>query len=277
MAKAMIAAIETKEVSVVEAGAVRRRFAITKSEGQKMDPEILKAVLETEAKGEKEFVASLKSEGKSAEQVAASVAGMRFMLGYKDVIDGAQLAQVAKAVGITLPVEKAESAPKPIVANKALEAELVEVRKSNASLAEDLKLTTARLDAMSDAEEIREAVTKAEELFPKLGEPDKVGAFLKALKDVSPELRTQGEEILGAANERAVMKSDLFNEIGSQGGNPGDGSSENELERIAKEIRTKSLTAGVDMSEAEGWSKAMDLNPDLYTKSIQEKRFKGAH
>lgn len=96
----MLSGLTTAELTLTKRGANGRVFAVTKSGGFPMDPEVLQAILGTPAEGEDKFVETLKSQGVTDEEkINAAVANFRVQKGLKDLVPDEIMSSVAKAAG----------------------------------------------------------------------------------------------------------------------------------------------------------------------------------
>jgi hypothetical protein len=239
----MLSNLATNEVSLVRRGANRKVFAITKSQGGTMN---LKAILDTPAEGEEKLVETMKSAGADDKRVAASVAAYRLQKGLADVLKGEDVAAVAKAAGIELPVAKGggqdeepgtgtasedDKPGKPAGLKKAKKsageldlsgltaedrAQVEAVMKSQASLVEKTAQLEKLVQSISDERTTAAFVAKAEQFKHIPGSSQELGAVLKSAATVDPKL---GDALLGIFEKvnGLVAKSALLGSVGVGG------------------------------------------------------------
>jgi len=283
------------EVSLVDAGAnKKKRFPVFKQEEFSMD-EILKAVLETEIDEEGKLNDWFEKAKLSAEGQNAVKGALRLLSGYKDQIPGDVLSKLSELVGFPASEKKTKKSNEkedeiPISEKKKAECkpEEEEMRKVKKELSPELeeifKAQEIQLAAMKSAnEEITKAlkvekdkretaewIDKASrELshFPGKSAKD-LGVMLKALNDSSPERAQEQFALLKSASD-AMKTSSIFKEAGIGGAaDSQNGSAWEKIEKMASGLVEKSADKSFTVA------KAIDLviqrNPALYQEYLNE-------
>ena len=140
-----------------------------------------------------------------------------------------------------------------------------QIAKAHGEKAELEKVLKAERDERIEKEWIQKA---EKELSHVPGKSSKeLGAMLKSLNDVSPELAESQFSVMKQASA-LIKKSALFQSMGTTV--PGGAlSAEDELDQLAKGIVAK---GGEKLTYQEAYEKAMELNPEVYDRYQQEKR-----
>lgn len=272
----MLTNLGTHEISLVKSAANRKRYAITKSEEDKM--KIAKAVIETPAEGEEQLIATLKSAGADEKRIDAAVAAYRIQKGFADVVTAEDMEAVAKAME---PVAKAKKAKeedpaepdedddmpaflKKKKAKKSAElevpslealppeqrAQVEAVFKSNATLMNQVTALTNTVQGLISTNTEKEYVAKAAAQYKHVpGSHAELGQLLKSAHENG--IGAGIEKLLGTVNE-LVQKSGLMTTLGSPGGGAGatGGSAWTRIEQLAGGLTLKS-EKGVEMTVAQ--------------------------
>lgn len=243
----MLSGLQTVELTLTKRGANNRRYAVTKSHGEfTMEPEVLKALMETPAEGEEAFVATLKSQELTDEKIAAAVASFRVQKGMKDLVDPKLMGEVAKAAGAEVakatdmkegvdskkpdatsgkPDPRAKAGVGPVKKsidlsglNAETRAQVEAVFKSHAAMAEKASQVDelhAMVKSLRDEAEKKEYVAKAAREFSHLPmQSEELGLMLKSAAGVSEDFAKGFETLLGRMDE-VVSKSDAFTTMGA--------------------------------------------------------------
>lgn len=244
----MLAALETREVSGVKRPANRRRFAMAKSEDLIMGV-VTKAVIETAAEGEAEFVAALKKNGADDKRIEAAVAVYRIRKGFADTLQKDDLAVIAQATGeaVEEPVKKSEPV-KPAVLEKLSpeeRAQLEAVFKSNADMGKEIGKLTSQVRELIDSNQMSALETKAETMFGHVpATSSDIARVLKSASAVDPKLGADIEKLL-MATEQLVRKSGALTTLGNPGHGAGNGADAwSKIQVLAKNLTIKSATGG---------------------------------
>lgn len=262
----VITDMDTLEVSLVDKGANKKKFAIQKTEAQAMD-EIIKAVLDTPVEGEEAALEAIAKAAKSSDKeklMAAAKAAMRLLSGFKDQIGDDVMEKISQAAGYKkksegtagdepkedpmadLPEEVKKQLEPVFKAQEVLKAENAKLQKS---LEEERE---ARLD--------RELTAKVQKEFAHLGETKEVVSLLKS---VSGEARDNLEKVLKAADAR--VSQGALSELGHS--STGEGSAMEQFENRVAEIKKSDAT----LSTPQAWDLVMKQEPALYEQYLAEK------
>jgi hypothetical protein len=290
--------LNTVEVSLVDAGANRKTYAIEKSQGDTpasastqtqaettMDPkisDIVKACIDTPVAGEEALLKGEYSE-KAREAVKSA---FRTLQAFKKEIPDGLMKALGEACGM-----KPEPAKEPEAAKKAAPAQAPaatpkmeslppEVRaelaalwktqeeaitKANAKLAETEKTLKAEVEGRVK----REFVQKARDIGALPGQTyEQVAQSLYDANAVSPELATRLEATFKGAAE-AIKAGEAFRMAGSSAQVPGGGAW-NKIEAMAAQLVQKS--GATPISKAKAVDIVMDQNPDLYKQYLAENK-----
>lgn len=257
----MLTGTKTHEVSVVDRGANRRVFALTKAEGKPM--KVLEAVLATQVENEEQLESVAKEAGLSEKAQEAALGLLRLMKGFSDELSPEAIASIAKAAGLELPVAEVVETEETKEVEKALdlpeEAQLVlkAAQDEISQLKEQNKAVLKDLHALNESKEAREYLEKAKD-FDKVAPAAELGPVLKDLNAASPELRERVETILKSAQER-IDTSKLFEQVGTE-----KAATPNPWEKIQK-AAAKLEEQGVSYDVA--LERAMHENPELVRES----------
>ncbi|NPV72074.1 MAG: hypothetical protein HPY55_15825 [Firmicutes bacterium] len=271
--------LDVVEVSLVTRGANRKKFALFKSEeGEAVNTEILKAVLETPLEDEQKVDEVLKA-AKLSEKAQNAVKGaLRLLNAYREELPKDVLKTLADLAGYEYPAPKegkdkyAYPAPtkkadgswdfsgipegvRPMV--EALWKENEEIRKK----AED---TEKLLKAERDERLRKEFIAKAAGYKHLAVQPEEFGLVLKALAEKAPEELAKIEAVLKAADE-AIGQGKLFAEAGR--GGEGAGSTWAKIEKMASEIVQKDGK----MTREQAIAKVLEEHPELYDEYLRER------
>ena len=293
--------MKAAEVSLVKQGANRKkRFPIFKSE-ESMNPEILKAVLETEVDVEKQLEeifakAELTDKGK-----AAAAAAVRLLNSFKDELPPGIIDKLVSISGVKGEADKAknpmedeeEMEAKKAKAKKAKKAEDEEDEDSKKppflksgdgegeAMSEDMKKELAERDTQleelrkqnetfqaqltkeKDARELSEWIEKARaELAHYPGKSvEEMGAMLKGLNDMDQSVAVAQFESMKAAS-LAMKDNAILKNAGGMGGGGANDSAMAKIEKAAEGIIEKSSTI---VTKQQAIAKALDMNPELYS------------
>lgn len=280
----MLSGLTTAELTLCKRGINERRFAVTKSGGLSMDPEVLQAIMGTPAEGEVEFVKTLKSQGVTDEEkVSAAVASFRVQKGLKDLVDAKTMASVAKAAGYeqtdkaVTPNEgkddkkpdatsgkvdpKAKQGQGPVKKSLDLSQLDDESRKQVEAVFKSHDSMIARTAALeevvksmqADAAE-RQYVAKAQKDYGHLPlEERQLGLMLKSAHEFSPEFAQGFETLLGRMDEM-VTKSAMLTTMGAVR-KANEGGAWAKIDTLAKGMVRKSVEGGSNLTHAQ----AIDL------------------
>jgi hypothetical protein len=284
--------LKALEVSLVDAGANnKKRFPIFKQE-KNMDPEILKAVLETEVDEEAKLSEWLAKAKLSDKGQAAVKSVLRMLSAYKDELPKDVLDALAATAGYPAPKAKAKEEeededeyPKPKDKEKGkemtedkkvkkaeLSPEVEAVLKAQTTELETLKAQneqiTKALKTETDSRKLIEWTQKAEqELSHYPGKSTKeLGAMLKTMDDKDPEFAKQQFEVLKSAST-AFAASPLLQEAGRSGGSDSSGSAWEQIEKMANGFVEKSDGS---LTHEKAVCKVLKLKPELYSKYLDE-------
>lgn len=288
---AKLSEVETKEVSLVDRGAVRLKFALTKADGALME-KLIKAALETPLDNEDAIDALLEKAAVDAKAAPAIKAALRLVASVADVMTDVQKASVlAKAFGAPAaapsdeeeeeeeeegaappfgktPTTKSDSKQEPAVTDSKIapevQAHFDTLAKANKDLQEKLEKQEKALAVELEKAEAKECLEKAAADYPLVGATAKVGAFIHSLKKAGL-WNEDAQEILKGAQEKAKA-GELFSEKGTGRGNGGARSAEAELHKAATAIAEAKK---IPFSKA--YTEACEANKDLYAKYEQER------
>jgi hypothetical protein len=276
--------VVTNEVSLVDRGAVRRKFAMRKKEGSMMD-EILKACLETTLENEAEIDAKLEKRGVDKKAGAAIKGAIKLLSAFKgdlqdshllalrtlleemaqdeqDEEDGETPAPAKKNDKGDAPVEKAD-----MMLPDAIKAQFEAVRKAQEKAAAEATELRKELEQRKDQDHLRQCVEKAATQYADLGPARVLGPVIQKLEKAG--LFKEVEGVLRGANERARMggTQSLLKEQGtSRGWGDSDAdSADARLQKAAVEI-AKSDNVPLIVAHA----KACEKNPELYQQYQRE-------
>lgn len=282
------------EVSVVTRGAQKQRFLLTKNEDVSiMEFEKLAKIMgEGELDNEKALDELLDGADDNVRNTVK--AALRAFGSVADKVSEDVLGKLAKAaVGESFDDEPAvDDEPAPTDNTNDVEGEAVdkvELYKEDGSLnleavPEEMRPVVEALSkqvsekaekysdlAKSHGEllhevELKKCVEKAEREFGGIPDsPENLGALLKELNDLDPEVAAKVEGLFKAASQ-AIKKSALFNEIGS--GQPAvAGSAWEEITLKAKDYAKEN---GVPLAKAR--AHVMKTEPELYSQYKAERR-----
>jgi hypothetical protein len=274
------------ELSLVKKGAnEKKRFPIFKAKELGMDTqEILKAVLETEVKGENDLAEIVKSEKVSEKGAAAMKGALRLMVSFKDEMPEGALRKMQALTGQAKP---GFSFPEGDEIPKWLEAMPAALREQIKKAAEPVKapelppeaqaifkaqqdkLETVQkaLKVETDKREIAEWVQKAStDLSHYPGKSmNELAVMLKSLNDVNPDLATAQFESMKAASA-ALKGSGLLGTAGAKG-EQGVASAMGKIDALAKGLIEK---AEKPMSKEQAVAKVLAAHPELYENYLAE-------
>lgn len=288
--------VTTREVSLVDRGAVGVDFLILKQEKGAgiMNEEILKAIdkiIKGDFAGDTQVDELLKA---MDEKVRGAVkAALRLLSAHKDALPGDVFSKLAGLAGYGYadPKEKGEKYPykekypgvkkavleaageawdKVADVFKSFETETVEIQKASESPeVVALKKQLSDRDALikKHTEEIRksEFVKKAEAL-KHIGKADEVGPLMMAIEDKLEKADSEKiNTLLKSVNEQ-IEKGNVFGENGSSN-KPSGSNAYAEIQKMA-DVKIKD---NPKLSAAEARTLVMRENPDLYSKYEQER------
>ncbi len=148
---------------------------------------------------------------------------------------------------------------------EAAQALIKDMEKTAVTQAEELKKSQDRIAKLEDANLTAELTGRVEKLSHVIA-PDDRDAFIKEMKEISPEARDSQFKRLEVANA-AVEKSDAFKELGG-GGDAMTGDAWAQITKRAEALVTKS-TDGLTQEQA--IEKVLEDEPELYTAYKNEK------
>ena len=279
---------KVKEVSVVDKGAnKKKRFPIFKQESNKMNEEIIKAVLETEVEGEANLQEFIDKSELDEGGIDAVKGALRILSSFKDKLPQDTISKLAEVAGYDKPVIKQAKEEKPPVKEKQKEEEeeeeemsksleglpeevkkqFEEIQKAQEEKDKKIEALEKSLKAEKDRRELEEWVSKAREELD--GIPGKtseeLGKELKALADANKELADSQFETLKKSSE-AIKEGNLFKELGGRGIDVA-GSAMDRLNKIAAGYVEK---AAGEMTKEQAFQKALEDNPTLYAQYMTE-------
>jgi hypothetical protein len=290
--KYIMSRVRTREVSLVDRGAVDRTFCLQKNEGEPVKKEILEACLSApidDEEGLNALLAKAETDPKAAEVITAA---LRLLTAFKDLLRPADL-QLLESILSEQPLseeaateatemqdkaepekpaeQKTEQAQKSARANGATPmppealAKFEEIAKARAQAEERVTRLEKQLEEREEADKLRVCIAKAQEQFPHLGPAKDVGQLLRKLE--SAGLDKDVEEMLRGANSRA-QSSALFSEYGMGAHlTKSDDDPSAKLARKAEAIRKEQ-----NVSLAKAHVMACEQNPDLYEAADKSKR-----
>lgn len=288
--------LETREVSLVDVAANKRKFAFKKNDGEgdkAMDEkelkELLSACIETELEGEAEITKALEKSGYDKRGQASIKAALKLLAAHKDDLqashksamralategrdddddddddkDGKKAAKNKAAGGLS------EEAMKGLPAEVQAHFALVEKarQEDRAKMAELEKAMKQR----DEADQLRVCVAKAKSEFPHLVGHDELGSMLQ--KAQAAGIGEQLEKTLRAANERAKMggtKELLKGARGTTSDSPTGGQSAEERVK-AKSVEVAKASS---LTIADAISKVFRDDPALYDEYEAERKEK---
>lgn len=249
--------LDTLGVSLVRRGANKKRFALSKSEGTMEGfEEVIKAVLEAEMDDEASVDEVLKQAKLSDRGMKAVKGALRLLNAFKDELPKDIMKMLAGLAGYgdPEPDEKAEkpdedkykeptmkdSGPDLQALPDDIRNQVESLWKANQDEIKKREELEAILKAERDEREQQEFVAKAAKEFSHLpGTPETIGTLLKSVKDASPELAGQLEELL-KSTEAMVSKSELLTELGQSARGDTGGSAWEQIEKAAESVVQKS-------------------------------------
>lgn len=298
--KKRITDLEVERIDLVPRGANRKSFLLTKAdereEEEGMEPEIVKAVLETEMDDEKTVGEALTKAGLSEEASEAAMGALRLINAYKEQWPENVMGMLTELSGYELPVAKADKDR-----IEKLEAEVKNLKKEDEEKPEDkesILKEDGSLNMGAVPEEMRpyaevveksrvesdkrakDAIEKAEalekdkmekEYLAKAGELlniDKAENLAPLLMDVAekaPETSEKLEEMLKTANKR-IEEGGLYGEVGS--GRSGSGEATDKMESKAKEKMEK---GDGKMTIQQARAEVLKEHPEYYDEHMNEK------
>jgi hypothetical protein len=278
--------LDVVEVSLVTRGANRKKFALFKSEeGEAVNAEILKAVLETPLEDEQKVDEVLKA-AKLSEKAQNAVKGaLRLLNAYREELPKDVLKTLADLAGYEYPAPKEGKDEKdkgkdkyayPVPQKKAdgswdFSGIPEEVRpmvealwKENEDIRKKAEETEKLLKAERDERLRKEFIAKAAGYKHLAVKPEEFGLVLKALAEKAPEELAKIEAVLKAADE-AIGQGKLFAEAGR--GGEGAGSTWAKIEKMASEIVQKDGK----MTREQAIAKVLEEHPELYDEYLRER------
>lgn len=296
-----------KEVSLVDRGANRRRFALTKGDTVE---DVIKAVLSTPLEDEDSRLAEVFKGELTEKGKAAVLAALRSLEGFADELPGGVMAGLTKLVEADKRCCKTEEADvvaevEPVVEPETVEKTMPEDTKPQgeglAALPEDVRgqvdalfkehqevIAKAAEERIAKAEQKNEElakalfaerdirrtaefVEKADSKYGNLGDKTEVGSVLKQLDDVGGDVAAAVLKLLDVAEER-IAKSSLFDEVGSPGV-PASGA-RTQMDLAAQEVLAKSEGK---LTKEQAFVEALRSNPGLYAEYQTPAEMKGGH
>lgn len=266
----MLSGLQTAELTLTKKGANGRVFAITKSEGYKMDECVISAVASTPAQGEEDLVEMLKSNNSSEDEIGAAVVNYRIQTGFKDLVSDEMFEQVSKAAGyskkgegkmkkeVIIEVEgEGEDDEEEMMKTKGKEKmnksnidlnqlddatrqQVESVFKSNQDLAKETQELKEVVKSMRDEAQRKEYIAKAAESYSHVPmDPEELGLLLKNANEISEGFGKKFEELLGKVQE-SVSKSALLDTVGKSQQNDPSAGAWDKIEEMAKSLVQKS-------------------------------------
>lgn len=274
----MLTNLKTVELSLVRRGANNKRIALTKEKEMSLN-DLFETLLETEAEGESELVASLKTEKVGEEALEIAKAHYRLQHGFKDKLAPEAFAEVAKAAGYA--VEKTEKRedegddklPAFLRDKKKKKKEEDEMKKLSPEIEELMKSQQSELEAVRKelnqerSQRVRkEFVVKCEEQYSHVPgmTAEEMGEMLQKAYGFDSAHGEMLEKQWGAMDS-AVKKGALLKSTGRIGRDV-EGSSASKLEGVAKGYQSTDSA----LSYEKAYLKAVTDRPDLYNEYLQE-------
>jgi len=251
---ARLAELEVVEVSLVDAPANKRRFLVTKNEGDRSVDELIALILETEAENEAELDAVLAEHDLPEDTIAAMRGTFRLLNAHRDTVTP----EIVKAMMIKSgflteepvvedivedvvedvveeAVEEAEGSDDPMAAitkadgtldlsgvPEAVRPALERLWRERHDSDEERKTLQKALDDERQEKRTAEFITKAEGLkLP--GDAEMVANLMMKVEDDDPDTYAALETWLTGLSE-VVSKSALFRELGNTGDSDNEGS-----------------------------------------------------
>jgi len=262
--------LRTEEVSIVDAGAnKKKRFPIWK-ESIEMTEEIIKTVLDTELDIEKDLLVWSQKAKLSDKGANAVKAALRILSGFKDELPADVLTKLSTLTGFAAPEKAVVSAKKTDVpadadkepVTKALEGLPSEIRKQLddqnkaheqeiALLRDNNECITKALAVEKDARELAEWTEKSRtdlSHFPGKS-TDEIAASLLAMHKLSPEVAQSQFDSMKAASA-ALKESQILKSSGGNAGSVATGSAWEEIEKLANGLVEKSSDVSLTHADA---------------------------
>ena len=274
--------VEIDFISFVPRGANRKKYFLVK-EDRTLKDDILKSILETD---EGDVSRVLKEAGVEGEAAGVLEAAAKLLKAYKDELPEGALQILAKASGLPEPQPtaksqtkeegagegtKKEGAPGTVLSKEALEkmdpatqAIVKQLQEENTATKAEAREARQMAKELKDEQVQKEYVAKAEELQSLPVQPLKLGPIMKTIGEAHPQEFEEIFRLLKAA-DAVIEKSELFREFGKSG--PGESSAEAQIYAKARAMVAKDG----DLTFEEAVEKVMDLEPDLYQKSEEER------
>lgn len=288
--------VQTDEVSMVDRGAVGRKFAFRKRDEAAME-DIIKGCLTTPLEDEAVLDSRLEKRGVDKKGALAIKGALRLIAAFKDSLRdqdckfladliGAQdaddddetgetksrkAAQVDKAAApeaaaeTTAPTAAADIAKAEGDVMESLSPEIAarfaSIQKAHEQTQERAAQLEKALHEQQDAQRTREFIDKAAREFPHLGPAKQLGPLLKSLAD--KDLYTQMERLLRGANERAQRgETALFSERGSPESFAKADEEDSAFSRL--ERAAASIAKAENIPHHKAITKACERDPKLY-------------
>lgn len=284
--------LNTLGVSLVERGANKKKFSITKSEGimQEADLEILQTILQdfpTDNESEVDEVFKSELPDKALNAIKGA---LRLIVAHKSMLPLDVMDKVAKLAGYPemekkeMPMDKEKM--KEDEDKKKKEMEDMKDKEKDKMMKSDVDLSSIPEDLRSQFESLwksnqenekllkeerelrqtREYIQKAKDLYSHVpSNTEKLGLLLKSAHNYSEDLGNQVEELLKSFSE-VVKKSELLKELGSSHAVHSSGAAQ-ELDSLAQGMIQKSDNK---MSYSQAYDATMKQRPDLYQKYLSE-------
>ena len=251
-----------------------------------MDPTVLKAVLETPAEGEDQFIATLKSAGMTDQaKIDAAVTKYRMQKGLADKFDDGDDDVFLKAAGLEVtpkadpkkdePAKKSDPKPDESAVAKAvsalgpeLKAILEPIIKSNAEKDVQIGELSTVVKSLQEDKVTATYVQKADKLDFVPGNSEKLGLMMKSAYGVSDDFGKQIETLFGQVNT-IVEKSSLLTSAGHPFLTEGQ-DAWTEIEEIAKGMVQKSSDASMTQAKAIDLVLKTESGADLYRRYLKE-------
>jgi hypothetical protein len=251
--------IETREVSLVDRAANKRKFLVQKQE---------KVIMP-----DKDDVEKMQDENADEGQQEMSFEKAMGFLSKMDMTDEQKSELLGLMPQAEEKAEEVEEESEEVDIEKAempegLKAQFKALQDQNKEAVEKAERVELLLKAEQDKAQTKEFIAKAE-TFTALGcENDKLGTVLKNIANaVSAKDAEYLDTVLKTANE-TVAKSALMDELGVSGESGSAGDAMEKLDSLAKQLVEKDTS----LTSQQAFAQVLKSNPDLYNQYRNEKK-----
>ena len=169
---------------------------------------------------------------------------------------------VKAAEGLSIDISKLDETTQAVVA---------QLIKSNETLNSHNDTLKKSVEAMVDEQRTEKFQKKAASEFKHIpGTTEDMGAILKELDALSPELAGKVDGILKAADELLKKNAQIYRAVGTAGASAAGGSIASDVEARADELRKASQGTDNVLTPAQATLKALEQDPDSYTRHREE-------